>query len=102
MNAQRRKHIAALQLLIADLEPRIIELLNAVETVKERADNLVTEETDYKDAMPESMQDSEKGERASAAIEALEEVRDSWQEMMDVLENLDFSEMQDKLSTAQE
>lgn len=46
------------------------------------------EEQEYFDNMPESLQDSERGERANSFIEALEEVLNSISDLNDAISNL--------------
>lgn len=59
MNANRRKALAA-------LEPEIDALI-------EKIDALRDEEQEYYDNMPEAMQGGDKGEKASAAVEQMEQ-----------------------------
>jgi hypothetical protein len=47
------------------------------------------EEQEYFDNMPESLQDSERGERASSYIEALEEVLSGISDLNDTISNLE-------------
>lgn len=58
MNAQRRKEIEAAIELIRQGQSQLEDLMN--------------EEQDYYDNMPEGLQSSERGEMAEAAISALE------------------------------
>lgn len=65
MNKQRRTQLTALAEALRELESQ-------AEDIKVQLEELKSEEQDYKDNMPEAFQQSEKGERADAAIEALE------------------------------
>lgn len=62
MNADRRKKIEALR-------QKIAEALSEAESIRD-------EEQDYLDNMPESLQQGERGERAQAAVEALDSLVD--------------------------
>lgn len=70
MNKNRRKQIEALRV-------RIDELLLLAESIREEVEDIRDAEQDYRDNMPESIADSDKGGRADAAIEALDEVVDN-------------------------
>lgn len=59
MNEDRRKTLAKLQ-------DRVNEIRSELETV-------ISEEQEYYDNMPESFQSGEKGEKAQAAISAMED-----------------------------
>ncbi len=58
-------------------------LISKIEEIKSEAETLASEERDYYDNMPESLQQGEKGEAASAAADALESVEGSLQEAID-------------------
>lgn len=66
MNAARRKQIAE---AIADLE----KLTGALEDVKNLIESIRDDEQEAFDAMPESLQSSERGEASQEAINNLEE-----------------------------
>ncbi len=59
MNKQRRKWID--------------ELIDKVSALKDEIDEVLQEEQDYYDNMPENLQSSERGETAEEAIYSLEE-----------------------------
>ncbi len=67
MNKRRRKQIEV-------LKGRIDQLLLLAEGIRGEVEDIRDAEQDYRDNMPESIADSDKGERADAAIEALDEV----------------------------
>ncbi len=71
MNKERRKEINQ---IIAELED-----------LKSRIESVLEEEQEYLDNMPESFQDGEKGEKAQAAIDALEYAVQSIEETFDNL-----------------
>ena len=59
MNKQRRK--------------RINDLIDEISALKGKIDEVLQEEQDYYDNMPESLQSSERGENSEEAISNLEE-----------------------------
>lgn len=65
MNAQRRKTLAALR-------DRMTELQSQVTTLAEDLQDVCNAEQDYFDNMPESLQDGDKGQKAQAAIDLME------------------------------
>lgn len=72
MNKLRREAIAA-------IAEKLEELKSDIETLKD-------EEGEYYDNMPESLQGSEKGEKAEAAVSAFESAMDSIDEALSSLE----------------
>lgn len=77
MNAARRKQIAALNERLQALIGQATDLRDELETIRD-------EEQDYYDAMPESLQGGEKGEKAQEAVSAIEEVLDAVSEFADL------------------
>jgi hypothetical protein len=69
MNAQRRK-------TIAQLEERLQNLMNEAAQLAEEITEVMEEEQEYLDNMPESMACGEKGKKAEAAIDAMSQVID--------------------------
>ncbi len=67
MNQARRKNLRKLLDQLQPLEPVIEELRDDIRALQE-------EEQEYRDAMPDGIGESARGENADAAIEALEEV----------------------------
>lgn len=65
MNNERRKTLAALR-------DRMTELQSQVTTLAEDLQDVCNEEQDYFDNMPESLQDGDKGQKAQAAIDLME------------------------------
>lgn len=88
MNNTRRKQIAAAQALLAQAAGIIEEARQALEEVRD-------EEQDAYDNMPESFQVGEKGDRAMAAIDNLENA-------ISDLESLDFDSLGSILDEAAE
>lgn len=88
MNNARRKQIE-------DVKVRIAELLSQAEEIKTDVEAIRDEEQDYRDNMPESFADGEKGEKADTAIEALEQV-------IEDLESLIGNDFDGQLDTAAE
>lgn len=90
MNAERRKQIEALAAKAADLANEISMLKADVDTVRD-------EEQEYYDNMPESFQNGDKGEKAQAAISALEEAVSALEDACG-----GFDELESLFSTAAE
>jgi uncharacterized coiled-coil DUF342 family protein len=67
MNKERRKKIE-------EIKARIAALVEQAENVKTDLEAIRDEEQEARDNLPESMADGEKGEKADAAIEQLEQV----------------------------
>lgn len=88
MNKQRRK---AIESLIG----RIDAVKEMIDGIKLDLETVQSEEQDAYDAMPESLQNGEKGERAQEAIDALQEATDE-------LENIEFDTATDALNRASE
>ncbi len=65
MNAQRRQKIAELRDRMSELQSQVSELITDLQDV-------INEEQDYLDAMPDSLQDGEKGQKAQAAIDLMD------------------------------
>lgn len=59
MNSARRKQLQA--------------LLDSIGPIRAELETIQSEEQDYYDAMPENMQEGEKGQKAEAAADALSE-----------------------------
>lgn len=79
MNSQRRKSIAA-------ISAHIEEIITVMEgEVSSEIETLTGEEQDYYDNMPESFQDSERGEKAMQAAEQLEAARDEVDQALESL-----------------
>lgn len=88
MNNARRKQIET-------IKARIAALLSQAEDIKTDVEAIRDEEQDYRDNMPESFANGEKGEKADAAIEALDQV-------MQDLESLIENDFDSQLETAAE
>lgn len=80
MNKARRQQIE-------DIEARIAMLLTQAETIKCGIELICREEQDYRDNLPDSIAAGEKGQKSDAAIEALEQVIED----LDSLIETDFS-----------
>lgn len=89
MNKERRNQIDGLR-------TRAEEIRAMIEALKDDLSTVHDEEQDYKDNMPESLQGGEKGQKADAAIEALESADQSLDTCLDELQ-----EALDSLETAQ-
>jgi hypothetical protein len=75
VNKQRRK-------AIAEAQDQIQQALGMIEAAKETVEALRDEEQDYFEAMPESIQQSEKGEAAQEALAAFEAAIEALDEMI--------------------
>jgi hypothetical protein len=71
MNAERRKQIEA---VLDELERKTFAI-----------EDLENEEQEYYDAMPDSIRDGEKGDKAQEAIDALVAAKDAVNEAIDYL-----------------
>jgi len=89
MNNQRRKQIAT---LVEDIDSRLSELLSEF---TERAQEILDEEQEAFDALPESIQDGERGQAMQEAIGNLEDA-------VGVLEGIVTTEITDALESAVE
>ena len=89
MNNQRRKQIAT---LVEDIDSRLSELLSEF---TERAQEILGEEQEAFDALPESIQDGERGQAMQEAIGNLEDA-------VGVLEGIVTTEITDALESAAE
>lgn len=79
MNEARRKEIDAIR-------ERIDTLRNDAEGIRAEISSVQSAEQDYRDNMPESIADGDKGQKADAALEALDATD---REFDDVLNALD-------------
>lgn len=81
MNDARRKQIEAIKARMTTLLEEAALLLSDVEVIRD-------EEQDYRDAMPDSLAEGERGQKADTAIEALDEVVEGLQALIEI----DFDE----------
>jgi len=84
MNKARRKRIAS---VISTLE-NIIDY-DLIEPAKDELEDILYEEEDAYDNMPENLQYSIRGEESSDAIDSLQEAVDALEEAIDTLNELD-------------
>lgn len=84
MNKARRKRIAS---VIHTLE-NIIDY-DLIESTKDELEDILYEEEDAYDNMPENLQYSIRGEESSDAIDSLQEAIDALEEAIDTLNELD-------------
>lgn len=88
MNNERRKQVEG-------IKARIAAMVAEAENIKNDAEAIRDDEQEYRDNMPESFADGEKGEKSEAAIEALDQV-------IQDLESLIENDFDDQLNTAVE
>jgi hypothetical protein len=83
MNQKRRESIA-------QLAERVQELINEVESscLDIEMEEIKEQEQEAFDAMPESLQNSERGEKSATAIEALEEAIETFNTIAVALEDV--------------
>ncbi len=84
MNKARRKRITS---VIHTLE-NIIDY-DLIESVKDEIEDILWEEEDAYDNMPENLQYSMRGEESSDAIDSLQEAVDNLEEALDSLNEID-------------
>lgn len=75
MNAKRRKAIS--------------ELVTKLDAIVSELTDIIQEENDYYDNMPDSLRDGEKGDKAQEAINQLEEAMTNAESAKDALENIE-------------
>lgn len=73
MNKERRKQLESIKDDLSDILADFESLKGRLDDAKSALESLRDEETEYRDNMPEPLQNSEKGERAEAAIGAMED-----------------------------
>lgn len=88
MNNARRKEIQKLSTDLADLQGKIQDIANQLESIKD-------EEQEYYENMPESLQGGDKGDRAQEAVSSMEDA-------LAMLEDFDIDEITNLLDTASE
>lgn len=84
MNKARRKRITT---VIRDLGN--IRDYSFIESIKDEIENILWEEQDAYDNMPENLQYSMRGEESSDAIDSLQEAVDALDEAIDIFNELD-------------
>lgn len=84
MNKARRKRITT---VIRDLGN--IRDYSFIESIKDEIENILWEEQDAYDNMPENLQYSMRGEESSDAINSLQEAVDALDEAIDIFNELD-------------
>lgn len=101
MNKTRRKEINELYKRV-ELLKAAVENLPDAEELKGIADDLKTEEEDYRDNMPESMQNGDKGSAASEAVDYLTTATDKLDEIDTAITTLvdDLTEVMEALDNA--
>lgn len=80
MNNQRRKDIATVGELLPDIP-------DDIEAAKSKLEEILEEEQEYFDNMPESFQGGDKGDTAQATIDALQEAIDSLDQAAEAVNN---------------
>jgi hypothetical protein len=93
MNNERRKGIGKIQATIGGIKDNwppldVQEIINNLETLKGNIEDFQSEEQDYYDNMPESLQGGEKGSAAEAAVEALGSAVEKIDELLSIFEGI--------------
>jgi uncharacterized coiled-coil DUF342 family protein len=93
MNDQRRKTIKELRERVEAAQKIVEHAISELHSVSfedfvGEAEELRDEEQDYLDNMPESLQGGEKGEKASEAINYLEEAHSAFEELVEAVDEL--------------
>lgn len=91
MNKSRRKRIAV---VIDNLER--ITNYDLIESIKSEIEDILWEEEDAYDNMPENLQYSMRGEESSEAIDNLQETVDKLDEAIDILNDINDLNKEDK------
>lgn len=87
MNNKRRKKIRT---MIRTLETiQTFANYNLIESIKDEIEDILWEEQDAYDNMPENLQYSMRGEESSDAIDYLQEAVDKLDEAVDILNEID-------------
>lgn len=73
MNNQRRKQLADLIGQLKALEPAVANLREALDAIKDNLETLKDEEQEAYDNLPESLRESERGEKAQYSVDKLDE-----------------------------
>lgn len=84
MNSNRRKSLRA-------LSDKLAELRGAIDDAKSELESLRDEETDYRDNMPDSLREGDKGQAADTACDALDSAVDSLDTIISELESAESS-----------
>lgn len=90
MNKSRRKRIAA---VINTLENAGYDI---IESARDEIEDILWEEEDAYDNMPENLQCSMRGEESSEAIDNLQEAVDKLEEAIEVLEEINNMDKEDE------
>lgn len=86
MNKQRRKDIGAALELLSKARGLMEEASATAAEAKDALETARDEEQEYKDNMPENMQDGDKGQMADSAIDNLEQAASSAESFIDALD----------------
>lgn len=86
MNKQRRKNIGKTIELLAEARGLMEEANAKAAEAKEMLETAKDEESEYKDNMPESMQNGDKGSMADEAIDNLETADSAMESAVDTLD----------------
>ncbi len=100
MNKQRRKELNQAIDALTAMKDELDALKVRAEPASELISNIISEERDYRENMPESLSDSEKATDADAAIALMEEVEEKLTELRELIDELDIDSLISKLDDA--
>lgn len=105
MNKQRRKAIddlrGRIEAFCVDLETHLSGMKGSFEDFETDCDDLASEEREYYDNMPESLQSGAKGSAADTAATSLEEAKEHVSEARDLFEEF-LNKLRDEVCSALE
>jgi hypothetical protein len=102
MNADRRKDIKAIAARLDDVQRARLVLLEFVQGVVDDIDSAMGQEQEAFDNLPESLQEGDRGQQMSAAIEALENAHGTFSDFLNMLEEFDEGQPNEDLDRAME
>lgn len=98
MNNKRRKKIKT---IIKTLEAtQKLNNYNFIESIKDEIENILYEEEDAYDNMPENLQYSMRGEESNDAIDSLQEAIDALDEAIDIFN--EFDDLKDEYNNTED
>ena len=100
MNNNRRKEIKNIIDRIASFEIEISETMSKLEDLKSDVEDILAEEENARDNIPESLQDSECYEKSDAACDSLSDAVDALEDIIST--SIDFQDVVAYLQNAME
>lgn len=100
MNKQRRAELGKLMDQIEELRTHISELTDKVPVLCDRLGELMEEEQESFDNLPEGLQASERGTTMEEAIYNLETAKEALGELSDAVSNVDLDDILSNIDNA--